>query len=61
MLPDENPVKPPYIFGDTRSNEVITGTSPEINCPSLHVCIDSEVTPAQVPKELFDRYSAFSI
>ena len=57
VLPDENPVKPPYIFGDTRSSEAVAGTSPEIDCPSPPVCIDSEVTPIQDPKELFDRYS----
>ena len=57
VLPDENPVKPPYIFGDTRSSEAVAGTSPEIDCLSPPVCIDSEVTPIQDPKELFDRYS----
>ena len=57
VLPDENPVKQPYIFGDTRSSEAVAGTSPEIDCPSPPVCIDSEVTPIQDPKELFDRYS----
>ena len=54
VLPDENPVKPPYVFGDSRSSEAVAGTSPEIDCPSPPVCIDSEITPAQDPKELFD-------
>ena len=57
VLPDENPVKPPYVFGDSRSSEAVASTSPEIDCPSPPVCIDSEVTPVQDPKELFDRYS----
>ena len=57
VLPDENPVKPPYVFGDTRSSEAVAGPPPEIDCPSPPVCIDSEVTPIQDPKELFDRYS----
>ena len=42
---------------DTRSSEVVAGTSPEIDCPSPPVCIDSEVTSVQDPKELFDQYS----
>ena len=57
VLPDENPVKPPYIFGDSRSSEAVAGTPSEIDCPSPPACIDSEVTPVQDPKELFDRYS----
>ena len=57
MLPDENPVKPPYVFRDSRSSEAVAGTPPEIKCPSPPVCIDSEVTPVHDPKELFDRYS----
>ena len=57
MLPDENPVKLSYVFGDSRSCEAVAGTPPEIDCPSLSVCIDSEVTPVHDPKELFDRYS----
>ena len=57
VLPNENPVKPPYVFGDSRSSEAVAGTSPEIDCPSPPVCIDSEVTLVQDPKELFDRYS----
>ena len=57
VLPDENPVKPPYVFGDTRSSEAVAGMPPEIDCPSPPVCIDSEVTSIQDPKELFDRYS----
>ena len=56
MLPEENPVKPRYVFGDTRSSEAVAGTPPEIDCPSPPVCIDNEVTPIQDPKELFDRY-----
>ena len=111
VLPDENPVKPPYIFGDSRflfcfichiyppftrkrivslyfgrevrtrlgvaffevygppvfhikvfhkrSSETVGGTPPETDCPSPPVCIDSEVTLVQGPKELFDRYSDF--
>ena len=57
VLLDENFVEPSYIFGDSRSSEAVAGTSPEIDCPSPPVCIDSEVTPVEDPKELFDRYS----
>ena len=39
------------------TREAVAGTSPEIDCPSPPVCIDSEVTPIQDPKELFDQYS----
>ena len=56
VLPDENPVKPRYVFGDTRSSEAVAGMPPEIDCPSPPVRIDSEVTPIQDPKELCDRY-----
>ena len=49
MLPHENPVKPPCVFGDLRSSVPVAGTPP--------VCIDSEVRPVQDPKELFDRYT----
>ena len=31
VLPDENPVKPLYVFGDTRSSEAVAGTPPEID------------------------------
>ena len=44
-LRDENPVKPPYVFGDTGANEAVAGTHAEIACPSSSVCIDSEATP----------------
>ena len=45
VLPDENPVKPLNVFGDSRSSEVVAGTPLEIDCPSPRVCIDSEVKP----------------
>ena len=53
---DENPVKPPYVFGDSRASEDFAGTLPETDCPSPPFCIDSDVTLVQDPKELFDRY-----
>ena len=51
VLHDKNPVKPPYVFVDYRSSEAVTVTHPEIDCPSPPVCIDSEVTHVQDPKE----------
>ena len=45
VLLDENSVKPPYVFGDSRSSKAVAGTPPEIDCPLPLVCIDSEVTP----------------
>ena len=38
------------------SSEAVAGTPPEIDCPSPPACIDSEVTPVQDLKELFDSY-----
>ena len=52
VLPVKNPVKPPYVFGDSRSSEAVAGTSTEIDCPSQPVCIDSEVTPVPGPQEV---------
>ena len=57
VLLDENSVKPPYVFGDSRSSKAVADTPPEIDCPLPLVCIDSEVTPIQDSKELFHRYS----
>ena len=57
VLPDENPVKLPYIFGDSLSSEAVAGMLSEIDFPFPPVCTNSKVTPVQDPKELLDRYS----
>ena len=61
VLPDENPVKPHYVFGDSRSSKAVFVTAPEIDCPSPPVCIDSEVTRVQDPRSCSIDTPTFSI